>query len=67
MYLVTTTSGSILHKPKAIMCCLVKKKSWLLFQLMVTSMKVVLDKLVKNNNEILQYYDKNNDIALIMH
>ena len=28
-------------------------------------MKVVLDKLVKNNNEILQYYDKNNDIALI--
>ena len=49
------------------MCCLVKKKSWLLFQLMVTGMKVVLDKLVKNNNEILQYYDKNNDIALIMH
>ena len=23
--------------------------------------------LLKNNNEMLQYYDKNNDIALVMH
>ena len=23
--------------------------------------------LIKNNNEILQYFNKNNDIALVMH
>ena len=49
---------------------LVPKKIFLLSYLVFDPEKLMhycIFSLIKNNNEILQYLNKNNDIALVMH